>query len=223
MAFAQRKNYERSIADLDRVLELEPTLAAGFSDRGFLHEKKGATKEALADFEMALRLQPGSASVYLRRGDLRFAHGAVEQAFADYEMALQLQPRSAASYERRAMVYERERQYERAIADYQEAVHLDSRNAEVRAELAWLQATCPDAPLRNGREAMMHATRAAELGHGKEPRFSEVLAAAYAECGRFEDAVRLERRAIDQSLKPGSELQRLQLYLAKQPFRLPRR
>jgi tetratricopeptide (TPR) repeat protein/mono/diheme cytochrome c family protein len=224
LAFAQRKNYEQGIADLDRVLELEPTLAAGFSDRGFLHEKKGATKEALADFEMALRLQPGSASVYLRRGDLHFAHGAVKQAFADYEMALQLQPRSAAGYERRAMVYERERQYELAIADYQEAVRLDSRNAEARAGLAWLQATCPDARLRNGRHAIMHATRAAELGDAREPHFLEVLAAAYAECGRFEDATRFQQLAVDQGLqRAGSELQRLELYRAKQPFRLPSR
>jgi tetratricopeptide (TPR) repeat protein len=197
-------------------------VAAALSDRGFLFCKKGAYGEALADFEAALRLQPRSVSVYLRRGDLRFRQGADEQALADYDRALQLQPQSAAAYQRRAAVCGRQRQYERALADYREAVRLDSRNADAHDGLAWLQATCPEPRLRNGQEAIAHAIRAQRFG-GKEVRFLNTVAAAYAESGQFRDAVRFQEQAL--ALTPDeqkAELDlRLKLYRERKAYRLP--
>jgi tetratricopeptide (TPR) repeat protein len=251
LAFGQKDDFERAIADLTHVLGLlraqpvgsavrtEPgvdgpqsgpygspadnlAVAAALSDRGFLFCKKGAYREALADFEAALRLQPRSASLHLRRGDLRFRLGADERALADYDQALQLQPQSAAAYQRRAAVYGRQRQYERSLADYREAIRLDSRSADAHEGLAWLQATCPEPPLRNGQEAIAHAIRAEQLG-GKEVRFVNTLAAAYAESGQFAEAARFQEQAL--ALAPDeqkAELDlRLKLYRVKKAYRLP--
>jgi tetratricopeptide (TPR) repeat protein len=251
LAFGQKEDYDRAIADLTHVLALlranpvgsavrtegrialprngtndfrenDFAVASALSDRGILYSKKGAFRESLADFDAALRLQPRAATVYLRRGDLHFRQGVDENALADYKRALELQPQSAVAYQRRAAVYLRQRQYERALADCREATRLDSRNADAHECLAWLLATCPEARLRNGQEAVAHALRAEKLG-GKAVRFLNTLAAAHAENSQFADAVRFQEQAM--TLAPSeqkAELDlRLGLYRAKKAYRLP--
>jgi Flp pilus assembly protein TadD len=55
--------------------------------------------------------------------------------------------------------------------------------------LAWILATTPQAEFRNGEEAVRMAERACELTGHKQARFLATLAAAYAEAGRFPEAV----------------------------------
>jgi Flp pilus assembly protein TadD len=62
--------------------------------------------------------------------------------------------------------------------------------------VARVLATSPDASLRNGAEAVVVAERAAGLTGGREPTILETLAAAYAEVGRFAQAVETARRAL---------------------------
>ena len=65
-----------------------------------------------------------------------------------------------------------------------------------------------------------------QLTGGKEPAILDALAAAYAEAGRFTDAVQTARRALDlavQSNEPqlaGALRGRLALYEAGKPFRV---
>ena len=58
-----------------------------------------------------------------------------------------------------------------------------------------LLAACPDASIRNGVEAVVFAEQARSLGDG-DPIVLDTLAAAYAEAGRFADAVQAARRAL---------------------------
>jgi tetratricopeptide (TPR) repeat protein len=69
--------------------------------------------------------------------------------------------------------------------------------------LAWLQATYPSPVIRDGNEAVRNATKACQLGGGNEAAFLDTLAAAYAETGDFEAAVREETRAIDTPTRLG--------------------
>ena len=62
-------------------------------------------------------------------------------------------------------------------------------------DVAWLLATNPNASFRNGAEAVALAKRAVELSGGSEPMFLDTVAAAYAEAGRFPEALRTARQA----------------------------
>jgi Flp pilus assembly protein TadD len=91
--------------------------------------------------------------------------------------------------------------------------------------LAWVLATNPDAQLRNGAEAVQLAERACELSHNEEPMFIGTLGAAYAEAGRFQDAVATAKRAHALALQKGlpdlaqRNAELLKLYEAGKPFR----
>ena len=57
-------------------------------------------------------------------------------------------------------------------------------------------ATNPNASVRNGAEAAELAERAARLSGGQKPAILGTLAAAYAEAGRFPEAVQTARKAL---------------------------
>ncbi len=88
--------------------------------------------------------------------------------------------------------------------------------------LAWLLAVCPERPLRDGEKAMRLAKKACELANWKSSYCLTTLAAAYAEAGDFEEAVKFQRKSIELGLpKDGLELahELLDLYKNKKPYR----
>jgi serine/threonine protein kinase len=64
--------------------------------------------------------------------------------------------------------------------------------------LGKLYAACPMAELHNVTKAIEHGTKACELNGWAEPLCLDGLAAAYAEAGRFDLAVRRQKEAIEQ-------------------------
>jgi tetratricopeptide (TPR) repeat protein len=68
--------------------------------------------------------------------------------------------------------------------------------AEARNDLAWVLATHPDREIRDGERAVNLARAAVTAGEARNPGMLDTLAAAYAEAGRFADAVETARRAL---------------------------
>jgi Flp pilus assembly protein TadD len=116
---------------------------------------------------------------------------------------------------------------EQAIANYQAAIKLKPNNVAFLNNLAWLLATCPEARLRDGQEAVELAERACQLTDYKQPSLIGTLAAAYAEAGRFDEAVVMSEKARDLAQALGQralELRNqelLQLFQAHQAYREP--
>ncbi|HOX56997.1 MAG TPA: fused MFS/spermidine synthase [Candidatus Paceibacterota bacterium] len=112
-----------------------------------------------------------------------------------------------------------------AIARYKRALELDPQTAEILNNLAWLLATCPDGALRNGAEAVRLAERACQLTEYQRTIMVGTLAAAYAEAGRFPEAVATAQKACelasifkeDALLARNQEL--LERYRTGQPYR----
>lgn len=70
-------------------------------------------------------------------------------------------------------------------------------------DLAWMMATHPNDSLRNGTEAVALAERACALTKHQQPLLIGTLAAAYAEAGRFEEAVRAAETAMQGAATAG--------------------
>ncbi len=81
-----------------------------------------------------------------------------------------------------------------AVAQFREVLKLDPNNADALNSLAWIEATHADAKLRNGKEAVVFAEKAAGLKKDDAPTL-DTLAAAYAEAGRFKEAVATAQKA----------------------------
>lgn len=108
-------------------------------------------------------------------------------------------PRYSTVYISRAQLRLAKGSYRQAVADYEKAIQLDPSNADACLRQAWLLATCPDADIRNGKRALQSALEAQNVGVADKDRLDETLAAAYAEMGNFESAVKRQQQAIDEA------------------------
>ena len=88
--------------------------------------------------------------------------------------------------------------------------------------LAWLLATCPDPGVRDGKRAVELAKEACKSALGKKGNELDTLAAAYAETGQFEEAVRQQEMALDDpeftKLAADGARKRLELYRQGKPY-----
>jgi len=110
-----------------------------------------------------------------------------------------------------------------ALEHYHEALRLRPDWPGVLNNLAWLLATHPSAEFRNGHQAVPLAERACQLTGGTNLAMVSTLAAAYAEAGRFPEAVSAQQKACDlaaaQGQAPPERLQRrLEFYRSGQPY-----
>ena len=158
--------------------------------------RKGQPDEAMAHFEQAIKLQPDYAEAYYNRGNVLYAKGKIDEAIADFEKALQMQPSHADAHTGLGNALLRKGALKEAIAHYSQALALAPNDPHSRSNLAWVLATSSDASIRDGAKAVELARQAISLSGGKEPLFFRSLAAAYAETGRFSDAIAVIQQAV---------------------------
>ncbi|HEV2435276.1 MAG TPA: hypothetical protein VG077_04700 [Verrucomicrobiae bacterium] len=111
-----------------------------------------------------------------------------------------------------------------AIVQYRIRLQYNPNDLDALKYLAWWLATDADPKIRNGAEAVQFAERACRLTHYQKTEYLGILAAAYAEAGRFNDAIPTAERAIASAQAAGEtsllekNRQLLELYRAGQPY-----
>ena len=90
-----------------------------------------------------------------------------------------------------------------AIQQYERALQLKPDYVEVLNNLAYVLATSQNPSLRSGVRAIALSQQANELTGGENPVVLGTLAAAYAEAGRYPEAVETVSRAIDRARLEG--------------------
>lgn len=111
-----------------------------------------------------------------------------------------------------------------AKTDYEAALELERENKVVMTNFAWFLATCPEEGFRDGQRALKMASEVAGQTQASRTVFN-VLAAAQAEVGRFDEAVKTQERAIGMIPEGAREdlraayRERLAAYKAGKPWR----
>ena len=141
-------------------------------------------------------MRPDYAEAHNNLGRLLQQQGRLNEAAAHFRRALEFQPRLAETHLNLADLLLRQRQATEASAHYQQALAIQPDFPEACNRLAWLRATHPQASIRNGQEAITLARRADQLAGGTHAVYTGTLAAAFAEAGRFAEAVETAQRAL---------------------------
>ena len=224
-ALALQGNLAGAIEHYQQALRIQPDFVESHNNLGSLLAGQGRSVEATEHFRKAVELKPDFAEAYNNLGMVLMAQERPAEAIRQFERAVEIKPGYAEAHYRLALAWQQSRKYEPAILHYQKVVELQPRNLQANNNLAWLLATCPEASLRNGDRAIELAWQAQRLSGGKRPQILDTLAAAYAEAGRFPEAVETARQALrwasvqpDASLRDGIEA-RLKLYEAHTPYR----
>ena len=219
---------EGAIARYRDAVRLEPEWPDAHNNLGVTLFKTGRVEEAKREFEATLRLHPGDIEAELNLGRIAVEGEDWEEAGRHYRAAA-----AAATETRQSIVAHtglaaalvNQGKFSEAIEHYRAALRLDPGDVDVLGVLAWILATNPDAQWRDGAEAVRLAERACALTENRDADALDTLAVAYAEAGRFEDAVRAAHQALDRPDVPSGLADqiraRLALYQAGQAYRAP--
>jgi tetratricopeptide (TPR) repeat protein len=186
--------------------------------------KLGRTEEAIGEYEAALRLDPRSRPVLVMLARALLARGRLSEAEARLRQAVELEPADLEARRLLATILVQQGRVEEAVGAYGEILRRSPDDLDALNNVAWIRATHAEAARRNGAEAVRLAERARDRSPGPEAVLYSTLAAAYAEAGRFPDAVRACERAIELA-KGAGDVQRaaafarqLSRYRAGKPF-----
>jgi tetratricopeptide (TPR) repeat protein len=198
--------------------------------RGGVREEQKDYDKAVSDYDEALRLDPKYplaterlARAHEARGRAWAEKNDFDRAIADFGDVIRLDSSSTFARNFRGWAWTKKKQYGKAIADFDEALRIEPDDCAALNNAAWLRATCPEEHIRDGRAAVKMATKAAGLSGGESYAWLDTLAAACAEAGDFDAAVKHQNRAID--LNPRDEdfvkeaQERLALYKDHKPYR----
>ena len=199
-------------------------LAMDYFVSGGAHLEKGNLDQAIADYTEAIRLKPDFFAAYLNRGTAQRKKGEVDPAIADYTKAIQLKADLYDAYTLRGICYGKKGLYEEAVADYTKALEKKPHYLTYIG-LAWVFATSKNDKYRNGARAVELAEKAVHLH--RNANSLDTLAAAYAEAGKFKEAVETQEEALGLLKKPGPVPQKdlapynrhLQAYQSNKPWR----
>ena len=128
---SRKRAYERAIADLDKVLVLEPDNVLALIRRGEAFGELGETGRGLVDLDRAISLAPSSSQAYFYRGLIHSRRKETEAALSDYAAAVQRGPRNVDALASRAAMHSLHGKIDLAIRDLDAAIAIDNRNPNV--------------------------------------------------------------------------------------------
>jgi Flp pilus assembly protein TadD len=187
--------------------------------------RKKLVDQAITHYEKAVELRPDYADGHYNLGSALLQEGRIDEAIAHWQRTLSIQPNDAEAHTTLGDALLRNGEIAQAIAHYETALEIAPRSVSTLNNLAWALSTCSDASLRNGAKAIELAQEADRLAGGKNPIFIRTLAAAYAENGRFTDAIETAQRALQlataqDNFALASKLEKdLDLYRTNSPLR----
>ncbi len=145
-------------------------------------------------FELALAANPDFRFARVELGRMLLSLARPQQAETTLKEALLSDPKDLEAHRLLVAAYAAQKQPVEVRAQLDTMCRLAPEKPELANNLAWLLATDPDPALRDGARAVSLSERACQLTGGTNIWLLSTLAAAYAEAGRFEEAVNVQQK-----------------------------
>jgi tetratricopeptide (TPR) repeat protein len=179
--------------------------------------KKGDLAGAARTIQLAMQKDPTLWLTYFTRARLFARQRKYELAIEDCNWVLRKYPKFIEAALLRAEANANLGKYAESLKELDYIVrirpHLDSY-ARALSSRAWFLATCPNSSFRNGKQAVEDAKIACKLTNWSDEGAIDSLAAAYAETGDFDSAVRYAEQALTVNGIPSVASKMIQRHLA---------
>jgi Tfp pilus assembly protein PilF len=221
----QKGQVDEALTHFQKALAIQPNNAEICNNFGNALLGKGEVDGAIRCFQKAVEIAPDFAGAQENLGMILSQKGQVDEAIVHYQKAVAIQPVNAEFQYNLGYALFLKGEERGAVAHYQRSLELQPQNAIACKNLAWILATSPEASVRNGRKAVELAEQAVRLSGGTNSIFIGTLAAAYAEVGRFSEAVEMAQRARQLAAAQNNAAlvnvlqMQIGLYQAGSPFR----
>src|SRR4029077_4506824 len=188
-----------------RLIRMNPNLFSPHRFLGNVLAKQGNVDSAIEQYRIAAKIRADDADTRAGLGVMLMQKNQLDDAAEEFLKANRIQPTNTVANYQLALIYQSRKEIQKAIEYYHKTIQAQPDMVEALNNLAWLLAANHDAAVRNGAEAVNLAERACKLSDYKTPVLVGTLAAAYAEAGRFGDAVTTAEKARDLALAAGQK------------------
>ncbi len=214
-------DHEQALADADEALRLKPEAPAVMRSRAMVLAGADKLEEATAQLEKSLEVDPKDVATRLQLGMFYNAQKKSDKALQSYSAVLADHPEQWMALRGRGDVLLNLGKHELAITDYEKAVRRRPEDSGILNNLAWVLATSPVDELRDGKRAIELATKACELTEYKQAHILSTLAAAFAEAGDFDTAIKWSEKGVEIGSKDQQQplTKELESYRAGKPWR----
>ena len=224
-AFLRIGQMDESLAHLQKALEIDPTYPEAHNNLGNTLLQMGRVDEAIAHYNKAVEIDPKYVEAHNNLGAVFLQIGRGGGVPCSSTEGLGNRPENGEAHNNLGNTFLRIGRVDEAIAHYSKALEINPLNVNAQNNMAWLLATSPETRLRNGPKAVELAERADHLTGNRSPVIAATLAAAYAETGRFSDAVKTAQRALQLATDQGNRVladairEQIELYQSGAPSR----
>ncbi|MFQ5701965.1 MAG: tetratricopeptide repeat protein [Acidobacteriota bacterium] len=194
-AYAEGGYPEEALELYRSVVRLNPSAEAHLRLASAL-DREGDSRAAIAEYEETIRLDPDNLRAH---NDLALAlarSGDDEQAILHYRRTVDLDPTSMVARINLGLALRRKGRTADAGRHLSEAVRLQPDNLPAARKLAWMLLVDQAPAIRNVEAGLALATRLCVRTDYSDPRDLDLLAAAFAESGRFAEAIETGRTSL---------------------------
>ena len=224
LVLSRQRRFPEAVVCYRKAVEIDPRFVEAHVNLGSALVEMGQLDQAVGVFRKVLSLQPKHAQAHFELGRLLLLRNEFPEAQEHLAAAIEIEPKvpDAYCYLGEALCVRGEAS--EGIKLLCRAVELSPKYAAALNALAWVYATHPDRQVRNGGQAVIMAERACNLTGEKVPAILDTQAAAYAEAGNYQQAVRTAAKAKTLAEQAGNAPlatqigSHLQLYLEGKPF-----
>ncbi len=223
--YARNRDYWSDERIWEDTVEKRPNNARARVNYGIDLQAAGRLADAERELREAVRLKDTSAAAHANLGPILCVTGRFDECIFHLNRALELDPDYSLAHANLAEAYGASGKRALAAQQFDLALNAAPDKPFLLNRLAWLLATSPEDSVRNGPRAVELAERAVSLTGHQDIMSLETLSAAYAEVGRFEDALTTGREALALAERQGREAaatslaRRLQQFEIRQKYR----
>jgi tetratricopeptide (TPR) repeat protein len=225
VALVRMKRPAEAVLEFRQALQIQRNVAETWEELGDALRIQRRHDEALDALQQAKQLRPESWRPLWLIGLVWLEKGEFERARRVLESAAGMDRAGAEVFRSLAMARQNAGHYREAAQAWRRARELSPADHQAPMQLAFLLATCPDPSVRDGGEALALALEVA-TARPDDVAALDVLAAAQAEQGRWDEALATIRRAVEiAEQREVPELarfrERARLYAERKPYRPP--
>ena len=176
---------------------ISPTLPQALLIRSMILADEGRVGDAIADMQTLLKQDPKNIGWRMQLAGYYLQDRRHNKAIELFSEIIKEDEENWLARQARADTLLSVGKHKDAIVDFEIVIEQQPEDDSVLNNFAWVLATSPIDDIRDGKRAIELATKACEVTEYKEAHILSTLAAAYAETGDFDSAVKWSQKAVD--------------------------
>ncbi|MDX1956929.1 MAG: tetratricopeptide repeat protein [Leptospiraceae bacterium] len=189
--FSFNREYQESIREYSRAIELDSTNPEHWNDRGNAYFSEKEYDKAIHDYSQAIELNPEDSRYWANCADAYYNRREYENAIQNYSEAIKLSPKVASYWNNRGEIYFTKNEFKKAIEDFTEAITLNPTPARF-----WYNRGTAYSGIREYSKAIEDFTKAIEL-NPKDSNSYRKRAMTFEMNGSNEEAIKDSTMSIE--------------------------